>query len=74
VLGSGFFFGQTVLRTWNEHEEINETSFSFEFFWQTGCARSLVFPPEPMKKWVVSLGFAATVLGCDAWYLVSFWI
>lgn len=33
-----------VLRTWNEHEEINETSFSFEFFWRTCRARSLVFP------------------------------
>lgn len=55
--GSGFFFGQTVLRTWNEHEEINETSFSFEFFWRTGRARCLVFP-RPMKKWVASYGLA----------------
>ena len=44
VSGSGFFFGQKVLRTWNEHEEINETSFSFAFFWRTCRARSLVFP------------------------------
>ena len=56
MLGSGFFFGQKVLRTWNEHEEINETSFSFEFFWRTCRARSLVFPwpGTDEKKWIAS--------------------
>ena len=53
--GSGFFFGQTVLRTWNEHEEINETFFSFEFFWSR---KIFGLPPEPMKKWVASYGLA----------------
>lgn len=47
---AGFSLANKVLRTWNEHEEINETSFSFEFFWRTGRARSLVFPWNRWKK------------------------
>jgi len=56
VSGSGFFFGQTVLRTWNEHEEINETSFSFEL--ADRSRKIFGLPPEPMKKWVASYGLA----------------
>jgi NAD(P)H-quinone oxidoreductase subunit H len=32
VSGNGFFFGQTVLRTWNEHEEINEENLEARRF------------------------------------------
>ncbi|KAK6770662.1 hypothetical protein RDI58_032087 [Solanum bulbocastanum] len=32
-----------VLRAWNEHEEINDTSLSFELFCRIGRSRSLVF-------------------------------
>lgn len=41
-----------VLRTWNEHEEINDTSFSFELFCQIGRSRPLVSTlyPDLMKK------------------------
>lgn len=30
------------VRTWNEHEEINNTSLSFELFCRIGCSRTLV--------------------------------
>jgi hypothetical protein len=52
---------EKVLRTWNEHEEINETSFSFEFFWRTCRARSLVFPGTGEKKWIASYVLAQKV-------------
>ncbi|MFQ6667132.1 hypothetical protein Gotur_033259 [Gossypium turneri] len=31
-----------VLRAWNEHEEINDTSLSFELFCKIGRSRSLI--------------------------------
>ncbi|RWR98014.1 ycf2 chloroplast [Cinnamomum micranthum f. kanehirae] len=47
-----------VLRTWNEHEEINDTSLSFELFCRIGRSRDLWSPPGPDEKnWITSYGF-----------------
>ncbi|KAF1866112.1 hypothetical protein Lal_00043065 [Lupinus albus] len=53
--GGGFFFVQMVFRTWNEREEINNTSLSFELFIRIGRSRplfdndrvTLLLRPEP---------------------------
>ncbi|KAL6492563.1 Protein Ycf2 A [Orobanche gracilis] len=49
VLLRGFLFVQMVLRTWNEHEEINDTSLSFELFCRI-VAQDLWSLPGPDEK------------------------
>jgi len=43
VMG-GFLFVQMVLRTWNEYEDINDTSLPFELFCRIGRSRPLESP------------------------------
>ena len=43
-----------VLRTWNKHEEINDTSLSFELLCQIGRSRLLVSIRIKWKKWITS--------------------
>ncbi|RZC81184.1 hypothetical protein C5167_043762 [Papaver somniferum] len=57
LLRRGFFFVQMVLRAWNEHEEINDTSLSFELFCRIGCSRSFVSTGPDEKNWITSYVF-----------------
>ncbi|KAK3183490.1 hypothetical protein Dsin_030776 [Dipteronia sinensis] len=40
-----------ILRTWNEHEEINDTSLAFELFCRIGRSRPFVY-----NTWITSSG------------------
>ena len=54
---AGFSFlwpKQKVLRTWNEHEEIKETSFSFEFSGGPAAQDLWSSPGTDEKKWIAS--------------------
>uniref|UniRef100_A0A6N2MQQ5 Protein Ycf2 n=1 Tax=Salix viminalis TaxID=40686 RepID=A0A6N2MQQ5_SALVM len=52
----GFLFVQMVLRTWNEHEEINDTSLSFELFCRIDCSRLWSLPGPDEKNGITYYG------------------
>ncbi|KAH6821616.1 Ycf2 [Perilla frutescens var. hirtella] len=57
AVAQNVLFVQMVLRAWNEHEEINDTSLSFELFCRIGRSRSLVSLPGPdVKNGITSYG------------------